>query len=62
MPSIGPLAGKAAAGAKRVWPFVLEGYRRWDQLSDKEKERYRQQARDLVDKGRSVVTKRPGKR
>ena len=59
MPSLGPLAGKAAAGAKRVWPFVLEGYRRWDQLSDKEKEQYRQQLRDLTARGRDLVNKRP---
>ncbi len=58
MPSIGPLVGKAASGAKRVWPIVLEGYRRWDQLSDKEKERYRQQARDLTDRGRSAITRK----
>ncbi|MEA2348852.1 MAG: hypothetical protein QOG62_2639 [Thermoleophilaceae bacterium] len=61
MPSIGPLVGKAASGVKRAWPVVLEGYRRWDQLSDKEKERYRQQARDLAEKGRATVKKRTGR-
>jgi hypothetical protein len=63
MASIGPLFGRAAAGAKRVWPIALEAYRRWDQLPEDKKEQYRQQARDLADRGRSAVQSRsPGKR
>lgn len=62
MPAIGSLFGRAAAGAKRVWPIVLEGYRRWDQLPEHKKEQYRQQARDLADRGRSAVQSRGRKR
>jgi hypothetical protein len=31
--------------ARRLYPLVLVAYRRWDQLSDAEKERYKRQAR-----------------
>jgi hypothetical protein len=58
MASIGPLLGRAAASVKRAWPVVLEGYRRWDQLPDHKKEQYRQQARDLAERGRSAVTRK----
>jgi len=58
MSAIGSIFGRAAAGAKRVWPVVLEGYRRWDQLPEHKKEQYRQQARDMADRGRSAVQSR----
>jgi hypothetical protein len=35
---------RAYKTAKRLVPLALEAYRRWDNLSDKEKERYKQQA------------------
>jgi len=49
--------------ARRAWPFVLAAYRRWEQLTPEEKERYRQRARDTVDRGRKEYRKRrPGKK
>ncbi|HEY2602670.1 MAG TPA: hypothetical protein VGI67_14020 [Thermoleophilaceae bacterium] len=36
---------RAYKTAKRVYPLVLAAYRRWDTLSEEEKERYREQAR-----------------
>ena len=58
MPAIGSLFGRAATGVKKVWPIVLEGYRRWDQLPEHKKEQYRQQARDMAERGRSAVQSR----
>jgi hypothetical protein len=39
---------RAYRTARRAWPLVLAGWRRWEQLSDKEKEQYKQQARRYV--------------
>ncbi len=50
--------GRAAAGVRRAWPIVLEGYRRWDQLPEDKKEQYRRQARDMAERGRSAVQSR----
>jgi hypothetical protein len=36
---------------RRVAPLILAAYRHWDQLSPKEKERYRQQARHYAERG-----------
>ena len=41
----GLAARRVARYARRVWPFVVMAYRRWDALTDAEKERYRQTAR-----------------
>lgn len=35
---------RAYKTARRLYPLVLEAYRRWDKLSDADKERYKQQA------------------
>jgi hypothetical protein len=35
---------RAYKTARRLVPLALEAYRRWDNLSDEDKERYRQQA------------------
>ena len=36
---------RAYKTVKVVYPLVLAAYRRWDQLSEEEKDRYRQQAK-----------------
>jgi hypothetical protein len=52
----GPLAARGAIrAARRMWPLVLEGYRRWDRLSPAEKDRYRQMARDYGRRGWEAV-------
>lgn len=54
-------ARRAARYARRVWPFVLAAYRRWEQLPEHEKERYKKRARDTVERGRTEYRKRrPG--
>ena len=45
----------AARGARRVWPYVLMAWERWQSLSPEEKERYRKQASGYVKRGRAVL-------
>ena len=45
----------AARGARRVWPYVLMAWERWQSLSDEEKERYMKQARTYMDRGKKVL-------
>ena len=52
------MAGRVAAArrlARRLTPFVMEAYRRWQALSPEEKERYRRQARGYADRGRNAI-------
>jgi hypothetical protein len=45
----------AVRGARRVWPYVLMAWERWQSLSPEEKERYRKQARGYMDRGRKAL-------
>ncbi len=45
----------AVRGARRVWPYVLMAWERWQSLSPEEKERYKKQARTYVDRGRQTL-------
>ena len=45
---------RAAAAGRRAWPVVLMAYERWQALSPAEKERYRRQAREYAQRGRST--------
>ena len=45
----------AARGARRVWPYVLMAWERWQSLSPEEKERYKKQAREYMERGRAVL-------
>jgi hypothetical protein len=59
----GLAARRAFKYARRAWPLVLAAYRRWENLSPAEKERYRRQARETVERGRKEYEKRrPGGR
>ena len=42
-------------GARRMWPYMMMAWERWQSLSPEEKERYKKQARDYMDRGRSVL-------
>jgi hypothetical protein len=57
-------AARAAHGARRLWPYVLMAWERWQSLSPDEKERYKRQARDYADRGRKALNdrRRPGRR
>lgn len=48
-------ARSAARGARRVWPYLLMAWERWQSLSPEEKERYKKQARGYVDRGKQAL-------
>jgi glycogen debranching enzyme len=45
----------AVRGARRVWPYVLMAWERWQSLSPEDKERYKKQARGYADRGRKAL-------
>jgi hypothetical protein len=46
---------RAVRGARRVWPYVLMAWERWQSLTPEEKERYRKQARGYMERGRKAL-------
>ena len=46
---------KAVRGARRLWPYVLMAWERWQSLSPEEKDRYKKQARGFVDRGKAAM-------
>jgi len=46
---------RAVTTGRRAWPVLLMAYERWQALSPAEKERYRRQAREYADRGRSAL-------
>ena len=53
---------RARTVGKRAWPIALEAWRRWDNLSPQQKERYRKMAADYAQRGRKAVATRRGRR
>jgi glycogen debranching enzyme len=47
---------------RRLWPYVLMAWERWQQLSPQEKERYKKQARDYAERGRKMYDQRRKRR
>jgi hypothetical protein len=45
----------AARGARRVWPYVLMAWERWQSLSPEEKERYKKRAQGYVKQGKNAL-------
>ncbi len=54
--------GRAARGARRVWPLLLMGWERWQQLPPERKEDYKRRARDYADRGRKTLEQRRKRR
>jgi hypothetical protein len=54
----GGRASRAAHHARRLWPYVLMAWERWQSLSPQQKERYKRQARDYAQRGRRVLNDR----
>jgi hypothetical protein len=52
---------RTRATAKRAWPIALEAWRRWDNLSPQQKERYRKMAGDYAQRGRKALESRRGR-
>ncbi len=50
-----PRARSAVRGARRVWPYVLMAWERWQSLTPEEKERYKKQARGYMDRGKKAL-------
>jgi hypothetical protein len=44
-------ARRGLRAAKRLYPFAIAAYRRWDRLSPKEKERYKKAAQQYAKQG-----------
>jgi glycogen debranching enzyme len=47
---------------RRLWPYVIMAWERWQQLSPEEKERYKRQARGYAERGRKMVEERRRRR
>jgi hypothetical protein len=47
---------------RRLWPYVLMAWERWQQMPPEEKERYKRQARDYAERGRKVLDERRRRR
>jgi hypothetical protein len=45
----------AVRGGRRVWPYMLMAWERWQSLTPEEKERYKKQAREYMERGRAVL-------
>jgi glycogen debranching enzyme len=52
----------AARSARRVWPYVLMAWERWQSLSPEEKERYKKRAREYAERGRKTLDAQRRKR
>jgi hypothetical protein len=58
----GGRAARAAHGARRLWPYVLMAWERWQAMPPEQKERYKRQARDYAQRGRKVLEERRKRR
>jgi glycogen debranching enzyme len=46
------------SGARKLWPYLLMAWQRWQDLSPEEKERYKRRAREYADRGREELARR----
>ena len=46
---------RATSVGRRAWPVLLMAWERWQALPEEDKERYRRQAREYVQRGRSTL-------
>jgi hypothetical protein len=54
--------GSRVTQLRRLWPYILMAWERWQQLSPDEKERYKRQARDYAERGRKALDERRKRR
>ena len=61
---IGPAGrgGKAVTNARRMWPYLLMAWERWQSLSPEQKERYKRQAREYAERGRKALEQQRGRK
>ena len=55
-------AGKTIHNVRRLWPIVLMGWERWQQLPPERKEAYKRQAKGYAERGRKAIEQRRPKR
>jgi ribosomal protein L34 len=56
---IGPSRGsKAVTNARRMWPYLLMAWERWQALPPEKKEQYKRRAREAAEHGRKVLDER----
>jgi hypothetical protein len=53
---------RGAQGMRRLWPYLLMAWERWQSLPDHQKERYKRQAREYAERGRRAFDERRGRR
>jgi hypothetical protein len=54
--SIGSSRGsKAVTNVRRLWPYLLMAWERWQSLPPEKKEQYKRQAREAAEHGRKVL-------
>jgi TRAP-type C4-dicarboxylate transport system substrate-binding protein len=59
----GPSRGsKALTNARRLWPYMLMAWERWQSLPPEQKERYMRQAREYAGRGKKALDQRRKKR
>ena len=49
---------RAVAGARRVWPYLVMAWERWQALPAERREEYLKRARDTAGRARAAVEKR----
>ena len=58
----GPLAARRAVqAARRAYPYARIAWERWQALSEEEKERYRQRARGVAERGQEIGRRAVGR-
>jgi hypothetical protein len=60
-PRHGGRIARTRSGVRRVWPYVIMAWERWQALSPAEKERYKQRARQYTERGRRALESRRGR-
>jgi hypothetical protein len=45
----------AVRGGRRVWPYLMMAWERWQSLTPEEKERYKKQARGYAVRGKELL-------
>jgi HMG-box domain len=58
----GTRLARTGRGVRRVWPYMLMAWERWQALSPEEKERYKRRAREYADRGRRAMDQRRRRR
>jgi TRAP-type C4-dicarboxylate transport system substrate-binding protein len=53
---------KAVNNVRRMWPYLLMAWERWQSLPPEKKEQYKRQAREAAERGRKMLDEQRRKR